>query len=368
MTALFARMMLADLPFQEFWFGPAGQSELAGSVERVYMYIFYISMFFFILLMGLMVYFVIVYRRRPGVPSPRSVSHNTPLELFWSVVPLIIFVFMFFWGFTGYMQAVVSPSNAEVLNLTAQKWSWSITYPNGAQSKLSKQVASKQQPVFVVPADTNVLLQMSSIDVIHSFWVPNFRTKFDVFPNRYTAYRFKADPITEADELDEEGGYRYRDHYIFCAEYCGDMHSEMAATLRVVSKEDYKRIVQSWLISPDAPPIEWGEYVWRGKCASCHTIDGSTSVGPTWKNMFGYEKKIVDGPNVIADENYIRESILNPMAKLVEGFPQSMPTNFSTLRQQELDGLMAFIKSLSDRAPKSLLDDGGAGATDGGGD
>jgi cytochrome c oxidase subunit II len=232
----------------------------------------------------------------------------------------------------------------------------------------------------VLPAGTPVVLRMHSIDVIHSFWIPDFRNKRDVFPNRYTGLSFTADPLTAADPLhrplpEAERGerglsgpfheleYHYRDHYVFCAEYCGDKHSEMAAILRVVPPDVYVEIVRAWGTPDRADPIVFGEWVARRYgCMTCHSKDGSPATGPTWKDMYGYEFPYADGTTRAVDQNSLRQSILNPRSRVREGFPPTqMPVYQGQIGDEELDALIVFLTSLSDRAPASLLDPGEEG-------
>jgi cytochrome c oxidase subunit II len=339
------------------------------------MWIFYVSLFFFILVVGLMIYFAWRYRRRPGVPVQRSPSHNTPLELTWSIVPLIILIVMFFHGFFVFIDMQVPRAGAEQITVTAQKWSWNFEYPNGAASPITTRVGTAEVPVFVVPGGTPVLLRMHSRDVIHSLWIPDFRNKRDIFPNRYTGLSFNALPLTADDPLHtplpeheraerglsgpyHELEYRYRDHYIFCAEYCGDQHSEMAAILRVVPPETYVQIVQAWGTPDRTNPIDFGRYVARRYgCFTCHTEDGRPSTGPTWQNMYGYEFPYADGTTKAVDDNSLRQSILNPRTRVREGYPPTqMPIYQGQISEDELDALVIFLTSLSDRAPRSLLE------------
>jgi cytochrome c oxidase subunit 2 len=339
---------------------------LTGS-DALFMFIWWVSVFFFVLLMGLMLYFIIKYNRKPGVAAPRSPSHNTLLEITWSVVPTLILVVIFFWGFDGYIKAQMPRGDAEPIDLRGYKWGWEMTYGNGAQSAETVPMGSGIAPVFYVPAGKPVLLKMNSSDVIHSFWVPDFRTKLDVMPNRYTPYSFTAqvldpaDPRVKVGDLTKGGvtreGASYRDHWIFCAEYCGDSHSEMAAVLRVVDPETY----EWWKLTPNYneanPPVEVGQIVYKAKgCATCHSVDGSDGTGPTWLNAYGRPVSFADGSAITQEEidanplrwdDYLRESILNPTARIHAGYAPAMPSYDGRLSDVELRGLIAYIRSLS---------------------
>ncbi|MBX3360498.1 MAG: cytochrome c oxidase subunit II [Phycisphaeraceae bacterium] len=342
---------LADGFWHWLWFGsPAKSSSAVARIgDELFMYTFWLSVAWFVFLMGLTFYFVVKYQRRPGKKLTRSPAHNTPLEIAWTVVPTVFLVYIFFKGFWGYADAIVAPANAEVINLKAQKWAWRMTYPNGAESPESmrfvytdaqgNQVTSAQEaPIFVVPAGKPVQLRMSSMDVIHSFWVPDFRSKFDIFPNRYTSYWFQAD---------EPG-----DHVVYCAEYCGDLHSEMYAIIRVLPEPEYRAKINSWA-------IPWGDglaavgkvlYTTKG-CSACHSVDGSRNTGPTWKGIWGKEHEMEGGGKAVVDPNYIRGSILVPGAKIVKRYPNQMVSYQGQLNDRELDALIAYIESLGDNPP-----------------
>jgi len=392
-TAPFTTLAQSDL-----WFGEGGRiagkpaTDLAAEGDFLFLAIFWISTVSFVILMVLMVYFVIRYRYRPGVKPERSPSHNTPLELAWSVVPLLILVWIFFQGFWTYMKMQTPVAGAETINVSAQMWRWSFTYPNGAISTEESLdiVGGQRQPVFVVPAGVPVELKMTSTDVIHSFWVPAFRGKRDVFPNRYTTYRFTPnelteedpwhEPVTEAEKAEyeaqgikiqgpfHESRYQYRDHYLFCAEYCGDQHSEMGGIIRVVSPEKYVEIVTAWG-TPDTEDITvYGPWL-RVKygCASCHSVDGSANTGPTWQNLFGYEHSYDTGTK-LADENHIRQSIYVPDTDIRSGFTNQMQSYQGIVTDEHMDGFIRYFKYLSDKGGSSLLEGGGQSGEGSGGE
>jgi cytochrome c oxidase subunit 2 len=361
---------------EDWWttmnFRAPGASTHAAHSDWLFFWIFAISMFFFVLLMVLMVYFALKYRRRPGRAPERSRSHNTFLELSWSVIPTILLVWMFFEGFWGYADAVVPPAQAPELRVTARMWNWSLEYPNGAVSPLISRtrrmvhsdakethLSVQDTPIFVIPADYPVTLRMHSEDVIHSFWVPDFRAKFDVFPNRYTALWFQAkfDPqkaLTyqpDPDPAKKEFAYPYEDHWVFCAEYCGQLHSEMYAIMRVVPMDVFQRLMVLWS-EPTGAPWERGRALYRIKgCNACHSVDGSRLVGPSWKDMYGHEVELSDGSRVTADDTYIRESILAPAAKIVKGYPNQMQSYQGQLNDEQLGYLIAYMQHLSDKGP-----------------
>ncbi|MEX0877161.1 MAG: cytochrome c oxidase subunit II [Phycisphaerales bacterium] len=351
--------------------------EAAAWSDGLFMMILWFSTFFFVVLMGLMVYFAIKYRRRPGVAPMPSPHHNTMLEVFWTVVPSSSLIVMFVLGFQGYTMKLVSPQDAMELRIQGFKWAWVATYPNGTTSPelqpLSKRttpegaiIAGKEFPIFYLPEDTNVTLRMQSSDVIHSFWIPDFRVKMDVIPNRYTGYSFRTPRLTGDDVyIHQETGEEMlgRDMWAFCAEYCGDEHSRMAATIRVVPQEIYDQKMQDWGVK--LPPVELGRQLYRQICASCHSLDGNKLIGPPWNASsdddseygYGYPVTLDDGSTHMRDPNYYRESILDPNAKIVNGYAAAMASYQGQLSDEEIDGLIAFIGSLSDLGPAQGEDD-----------
>ncbi|KAA0213954.1 MAG: hypothetical protein DYG94_03240 [Leptolyngbya sp. PLA3] len=325
---------------EQLLFRSSGQNAQAVMTDGLFLLIFWFSVFFFVLLMGLMVYWVFKYRRRTGVPAPASTAHNGPLEIFWTVVPSSALLVIFIAGFRGYMAKVVAPTDAIQLNVSGMKWDWNITYPNGEKSAYSLPMGTKKAvKIFVLPEDTSIQLLMQSSDVIHSFWVPDYRTKMDLYPNQYTTYTFHTEKLN-----DEE---TYRDHWIFCAEYCGDQHSEMYGIFRVVRADDYQKILTDW--SAGALSCEdLGQLVYRNNCISCHTVDGNPGIGPTWLGSFGATRALEGGGQVVVDENYIRESILYPQAKRADGFQGQVMTPFlGLLSDEEIAGVICYFKSLS---------------------
>lgn len=345
--------------------------------DDLFLLIFWIAVFFFVLLMFLMCFWAIKYRRKPGTIAPASASHNTPLEVAWTVIPLGILGVMFFKGFNGYMASAVAPAGGIDLELRAFQWDWEITYPTGEQSPEKVKVGDKDAPIFVVPAGVPVKLRMHSSDVIHSFWVPDFRCKFDVMPNRYTTYWFQAEeprtqiggrpnPLAGTGKLKDGTEYVYEDHWLFCAEFCGDSHSEMTAMIRVVPEKIYPRIIDTWGTA-GMSPAQLGKRVWTVKCATCHTTDGKGGTGPTWVDVYGAEVEFSDGTKYTADQmrdeaffaNYIRESILEPQKKIVKNFGPLMTSFQGLIKEEEIAGVIAFMKTISKYAPQPAPAAGG---------
>jgi cytochrome c oxidase subunit II len=316
-----------------FWF-PEGRSTVSGYVDGVFYVILGISVFFFAVVVGLMLLFVLKYRRRPDRPPQPSPSHNSVLELTWSVIPSMAVAVLFVLGFYGYLDMRQPPANSYEVRVMAKKWVWSFGYPNGhIDNDLH------------VPAGRPIRLVMSSDDVIHSLYVPDFRIKADVVPGRYTTTWFQA--------------LRPGESNLFCAEYCGKQHSDMRAKVVVhptAVDPEYPDLLPFDLWLEDAAnflkrmkPAAAGKLLYQRRgCAQCHSTDGSASTGPSFRGSFGTRQALADGSTVQVDENYLRESILEPQAKVRAGFKPVMPTYQGQLKNEEIDALIAFIKSLNE--------------------
>jgi len=311
-----------------FWLQP-GESTIAGHVDALFYFIFWAAVFFFLLIVGLTVYFIIKYRRRGDEEATSHIAQNLKLEIVWTSVPIILVAIVFVWGFKIFMSMQVAPKDSIEIKVTARQWMWLFDYPNGLKSVNE----------LVVPVNQPVKMLMSSEDVIHSFYIPQFRIKQDVLPNRYTVTWFQA---TRAGKYD-----------LYCAEFCGKGHSEMRGTVRVVTDDKYQQYLEGGGQESGGGGGQslaaLGKQLYTSRaCNTCHTVNGNPSVGPTWKNAFGHQVEFADGLTGTVDENYIRQSILEPKAKVVKGFQPVMPTFQGILNDRQIDGLVAYIKSLSD--------------------
>jgi cytochrome c oxidase subunit 2 len=307
------------------WMMPSQGTPYAQHVDNVYLFITLVSAFCFFGIAAATLWWAWKYRQRGGVVVKTPyMTHNLALEITWSVIPLLVCVFLFFWGFHGYMNASIPPGDAMEIQVTGKKWLWAFEYPNGTRSIGDLHV----------PVNKPVKLVMSSEDVIHSFFVPTFRIKQDVLPNRYTELWFHPTEVGV--------------HQAYCAEYCGKSHSDMLARIFVDTPEKYNE----WLEKGDEqaqkmPLPELGKLVYENRgCAQCHSIDGSRGQGPSFKGIWGQQHKLTDGASVIVDANYIRESILNPQAKVAVGYEPVMPTFQGLLREREILGVIEYIKTL----------------------
>ncbi len=269
------------------------------------------------------IYFAIKYRRRSEDDVTPVITHNTKLEVIWTVIPLLLVFVVFGWGYKGWLDYKTVPDNAYEIQVSAYQWGWTFKYATGAQ------IANEVH----VPAGRPVKLVMKSQDVIHSFFVPDYRIKQDVLPNRYTSLWFQAEEPGESQ--------------VFCAEYCGTSHSNMLATVVVQTPEEFK----TWLANQDTggggTPSERGEkLITLQGCTACHTVDGTPKIGPTYKGLYDTEVELDDGNTATADDNYIRESILDPGAKIVKGFQNQMASYEGRLDDDQISDIIEYIKTL----------------------
>lgn len=301
---------------------PPAISTFAADWDNAYQFIVWASLFSGIIMLGGMIYFILKYNRKSANDKTAYISHNQVLEFLWSFIPFVLFMGIFVWGWVIYHKQRNPPDDAMEISLTAYQWRWDFEYKNGKKSTNE----------FFVPVGTPVKLLMTSADVLHSFYIPSFRMKQDVVPGRYAQVWFQAI---------ETGVFQ-----VFCAEFCGTSHSAMLAKVHVVSKPEFDK----WLVGDaDAglPPAERGKKLYTLKgCNACHSIDGAKVVGPTFKGIWGREEELADGTKIKVDENYVSESILNPQAKLVKGFPPSMPTFQGVVNEVEMKALIEFLKTV----------------------
>ena len=261
------------------------------------------------------------------------------LEVTWTLIPTIILGVIFFCGTRTYVQMSIPPENAMEIRVMGQKWFWTFDYPEqGIRVQATEQIDAQKkdagEPVgLVVPVDTPVTLIGSSTDVLHSMFVPSLRVKKDVVPNRYTTATFQAT---------KEGVYDF-----FCTEFCGTKHSGMLTKVTVLSQEAFDAFVTTAQEAASGP-VDGAVVFAASGCAGCHSVaDGAAAgIGPGLYAAYGKEERLVGGETLIIDENYIRESIENPMAKVVEGYGPVMPAYAGRLSEEELTALVVYIKDL----------------------
>jgi cytochrome c oxidase subunit II len=309
-------------PSPHFWM-PDDASVTAADIDWLYLFMVWMSVISTVGIFVAMAYFCVKYRaksRNANELAEPSSDHNTTLEITWSIIPLFVCIALFVWGFKGFVDLRTPPKDSLEVHAIGKRWAWTFQYPHGADNTLH------------VPVDKNVRIVISSLDVLHSLFIPNFRVKMDAVPGRYTDLWFRAT---------KPGTYP-----IFCAEYCGTQHSDMLANIVVHPPGGYEAWVeeQKKLIER-LPPVELGKLIYTKQgCNACHTIDGTPKIGPTWKGVYGSTERLTGGGNALVDENYIRESILDPQAKIVDGYPNSMPV--TKLSDREITGVIEYIKTL----------------------
>ena len=374
---------------------PKAASTLASGVDDTFMFIWWCCVVFFIALMGAMFYFVVAYKQKDENEKTLDLKGHHTLELVWSIFPSFLLIAMFVMGFQQYVRSTIPPAEALQVSVIGKKWDWTFAYPT---------LGTFTSRDLVVPNQEPVRLEMISQDVLHSFFVPDFRMKKDVLPNRYTTQWFETTEMYEPQEGDKFYSYKFsfpdaepkegstdlyssagQDvkeavasqcakekknnaalecstdatqikvglHQVFCTEYCGDSHSRMLAKVVVLSPVDFDLWVKSQNnFDPDEKfkgnVSALGEY-YAGKagCTACHSNDGAVKTGPTWKGLWDADRKFADGSTGKANADYIRESILYPQAKVVEGFPAAgMPANLHKAFGQgkEEAGILAIIE------------------------
>lgn len=344
---------------------PTQGSVLAPHWDSLYNFLVGLSIFFFVIVVGAMIYFIFKYRERPGLKA-KYITGNHTLEIIWTVIPLILLMVIFGWGYVVYNEMTNPPSDAYEVRVIGKQWLWQFQYEDG-------RVTTGE---LYVPANKPVKLVMTSEDVIHSFFVPNFRIKQDVVPGMYTSVWFEATVPGK--------------HQIYCTEYCGASHSLMLGKVIALNEKewaDFKRGkkvgqdlpdmgpgsgntlgsapslvdtgTQVSATSPDQIKLTQSKVTGRSQlaedgaklsqtkgCVACHTPDGAKGIGPSFKGFYDSEVELMSGQKVKADDNYIRESIEMPQAKIVKGFGPVMPTFKGMFSETEMNAMIAYIKSL----------------------
>ena len=313
--------MQQDLPLF-----PESASTISDRIDALYFFLVGTSLFFATLVTVLVVVFAVRYRRSRKGALATHIEGSLPLELFWSGVPLVIAMVIFGWGAKLYFDTSRPPAGAVEITVTGKQWMWKMQHPEGP----------REINDLHVPVGQPVRLTMTSEDVIHSFYVPAFRIKRDVLPGRYSTAWFEATKVGQ--------------YHLFCAEYCGTKHSKMIGTIYVMDPVDYER----WLAGAPAgqTPREAGEQLFSAlRCDSCHNTEPGAR-GPWLGQVFGHDVPLGDGRVVLADEAYVRESILEPNAKVVAGYksPSIMPTYKGQVSEEQVLQLIAYIRSLSEQA------------------
>ncbi len=305
---------------------PEQASTVAGQVDAIYLFLVAVSIFCMIFAGLLVLVFSIRYRRRAGVESEQP-HEDSRLEIFAGVCMLVLLMTLFGWGAKVYFHSVRPPADAMEIMVTGKQWMWKLQHPQG----------KREINELHVPVGRPVQLTMTSEDVIHSFFIPAFRIKQDVLPGRYTRLWFEATKVGK--------------YHLFCAEYCGTEHSMMGGWVTVMTPADYER----WLGGEVAPiagapqetPAQLGEKLFAQLgCTACHS-GAPGSLGPDLAGLPGSTVKFTDGTQAVADDDYLRESILDAQTHIVEGYLPVMPVFRGTVNEDQVIQLIAYIKSLS---------------------
>jgi cytochrome c oxidase subunit 2 len=300
-------------------------SLIAGQVDDVFLFITLMGLIFFVITQGFLIYFAVKYRRKkreePG--ETPYITGNHWLEAIWIVIPSLVVLAIFIYGYVVYRDIRTPPPDAVEIQVTARQWLFQFTYPDG-RSTVNEVRVEVGKPVKFL---------MTSTDVIHGFYLPDFRVKEDILPGSYTFLWVQPEKVGRYD--------------VFCTEYCGTGHSVMRAALIVLSHEDYEQWSKQEEKPETLPLAKQGEeLVEQSGCLACHSLDGSAKIGPTLKGLFGRTVTLADGKTVVANEDYLRESLLNPGAKIVKDFPPVMPTFKGVLKDEEITAVIAYIKTV----------------------
>lgn len=293
-------------------------------VDRVFLYILVVTVFLLSLITFLMVYFVIRYQKRRN-PQPVDIHENIWLEIVWTIVPTLLVLTMFFYGLTGFNFLKRAPQGAMKVKVIARQWSWLFEYENGMRSAELR-----------VPIGKPVNLSLTSEDVIHGFYAPAFRIKQDVVPGMVNHLWFQPTQVGSFDVL--------------CTQYCGLQHAKMATQIVVLPEEEFNQWYQKGKEEKEAKAPARGIQLFQEKgCQACHSVDGTPLVGPTVKGLFGKTVTVItDGKErqVVANEDYLKRSLMEPNADVVKGFPPIMPSQKGLITDEELEGIITYIKEL----------------------
>jgi cytochrome c oxidase subunit 2 len=302
---------------------PEQASTMAAEVDALYFAALFIAAFFSLLIAVLLLTFAVKYKRRSdddyGIPEKTS----TPLEITWSVIPLLITLVLFAWGVKVFVDLRQPPSDAVEYFAVGKQWMWKFQHPEG----------NREINALHIPVGQPIKMTMTSEDVIHSFFVPEFRTKMDVLPGRYSTVWFEATKVGQ--------------YHLFCAEYCGAEHSRMIGSVYAMEPADY----EAWLAGrePGQTVAASGEELFQSlACHTCHR-GNDTGRGPILAELDGGEVILKGGRKLVRDDAYLRESILNPGAKIVDGFDPLMPSYQGQVSEEQLLSLIRYLKQLDQR-------------------
>ena len=298
---------------------PDQASSVSSRVDNIVLFMLAVSAFFILVIFAAIVYLALKYRRRSDDERPSETHTNYRLEATWIGIPFVLVMVMFFWGAKLYVHFASPPSNAMQINVVGKQWMWKLQHPTGR----------REINTLHVPLGRPIRLVMTSQDVIHDFAIPAFRIKQDVVPGRYLEEWFTPTQL---------GEFR-----LYCNQYCGGFHSRMVGEVYVMTPAQY----DAWTtgVPPDDVPAVAGEKLFNQyECSKCHS-----QRGPSMAGLYGSRVLLDDGRSVVADDNYLRESIVEPHAKIVAGYGAEMPTFKGQLSEEQIFDLIAYIKSLKDQ-------------------
>lgn len=308
---------------------PEQASSFAGQVDALFYFLIAVTVLFSVSIVAVIALFSVRYKRRRQEDRPEEIHGSTKLEITWTVIPFILAMIMFFWGAHVYFQYAQAPEADMELLVTGKQWMWKIQHPDG----------TREINEIHVPLGKNIKVTMTSEDVIHSLYLPAFRTKMDAVPGRYTSLWFRPEKI---------GTY-----FMFCAEYCGTEHSLMGGHITVMEPEDYQAWLSGQTGDPALTPVAAGQRLFGELgCVACHGT-GSGKLGPSLAGILGTQVEFNDGTRGVVDDDYLRESILHSQTHLVKGYQPLMPTFQGQINETQLMQLIAYVKSLGPPAEDS---------------
>ena len=306
-------------------FHPEQASTIAQSVDQLYYALTAITLFFTTLIFLLIFIFMIKYRRRSPDERPQPIAGSVSLEILWTAVPVLVCAVLFVWGSLLYFRNAEPPRGSVEIFVTGRQWMWKVEHPEG----------QREIDELHVPVGRPIKLTMTSEDVIHDFFIPAFRIKKDVLPGRYTSLWFQAT---------KTGTF-----HLFCGQYCGAFHAGMIGSIIVQEPDEYER----WLAggAPGESMEQTGAKIFQSSgCSTCHVNDG-TGLGPSLLGVYGHAVKLTTGDTVTADDAYMRESIVLPKAKIVQGYTPIMPTFQGQLTEEQINDLLAYLRILGRSQP-----------------
>jgi cytochrome c oxidase subunit 2 len=305
---------------------PERAAKNAYLVDDLYNAVLLLSILGFLGLMSVMVFFALRYHRSQNEKSA-YIPHNALAETIWTVIPTIIFVGISLWGLWAYFEKEKLPEDALIVKVTGKQWAWEYTYSKDGQE------FSTVGDMYL-PIDKPVILEMTSLDVIHSFFIPSFRAKRDTVPGMISKMSFTPTEL---------GNFN-----VFCTEFCGTSHSKMRSNVRVVREERFNKWINRQIKEANiSDPVELGFRIYNNNCATCHSVDGSRVVGPSFKGIWGNNRQFESESDLVVNAEYIRESIVNPQAKIVKGYTAQKMNSFAgQFSEKELGYIVEYLKTL----------------------